>query len=104
MRIVDTTQTGSSAPVQTGRTGATRGANPANGNGASSDKVSPSGDSVELSGFSGRVSQTLASASASRAQKVSQIAAAVQSGTYKVDSHAVSRALVDNAISEGSGR
>jgi anti-sigma28 factor (negative regulator of flagellin synthesis) len=38
---------------------------------------------------------------ASRTQRVAQLAAAVQSGTYQVDPMAVSRAIVDQAISTG---
>ena len=58
-------------------------------------------DRVELSSFTGRISQTLAADSASRAQRVAQLKNAVQSGTYKADAQAVSRALVDQAIAAG---
>jgi flagellar biosynthesis anti-sigma factor FlgM len=103
MRIVDTNQSGNIAPAQAGRTGATRGVNPAGSKGAGGGKISQSGDSVQLSEFSGLVSNSMETQAATRAQKVSQIAAAVQSGTYKVDAQAVSRAIVDHAISGGTG-
>ncbi len=47
------------------------------------------------------VSQILDAGAASRAGKVSRIAAAVQSGSYQVDSQAVSRAIVDDALTGG---
>jgi flagellar biosynthesis anti-sigma factor FlgM len=109
MRIVDTNQPGNTIPLQSGRTGATRPV-PAGESNGSSGKVSQNSDSIELSGLSGRVSQTLQADSASRAEKVNQIAAAVQSGTYQVDAKAVSKAIVDHALSgrdadgDGDGR
>ena len=108
MRIVDTNSSGNPNPIQNGRTGGARPVTNGGTNGGSS-QVSSSGDSVQLSGFSGKVSQSLQTAAADRAQRVSQIAAAVQSGTYKVDSKAVSKAIVDHAIGvdkdgDGDGR
>ena len=100
MRIVDTNQAGNTNPAQTSRTNGTRAVNPAGTKGSGSS-VSPSGDSVQLSGLSGRVSEGLETQAATRAQRVNRIAAAVQSGTYKVDSKAISRALIDQAISGG---
>ena len=101
MRIVDTNSTASSSPAQTGRTAAARPVDATGSNQSGSGQVSSSGDSVQLSGFSGKVAQTLQSDASARAQKVSQIAAAVQSGTYKVDAKAVSHAIVNQAISGG---
>jgi flagellar biosynthesis anti-sigma factor FlgM len=101
MRIVDTNQAGNSSPAQTGRTGATRPVDSTGSKNSGSGKVSQSGDSVQLSGFSGKVSQSLQTDASARAQKVAQVAAAVKSGTYKVDAQAVSRAIVDHAIAGG---
>ncbi len=101
MRIVDTNQSGKTVPAQTDRSGSTRGTGAAGSTGSGSGQVSQSGDSVELSGLSGRVSATLQADSASRAEKVSQVAAAVQSGTYHVDAKAVSKSIVDHALASG---
>jgi flagellar biosynthesis anti-sigma factor FlgM len=68
---------------------------------AETSSSSPSADGVQLSKFAGSLSQIMQSDSANRSQRVAQLAAAVQSGTYQVDPQAVSRALVDHAISAG---
>lgn len=101
MRIVDANQSGNTTPSQADRTGATRAVGPSGSNSSGSGQVSQSGDSVELSGLSGRVSASLQADSASRAQKVNQVAAAVQSGTYQVDAKAVSKAIVNQALTGG---
>lgn len=59
-------------------------------------------DGLQLSSFAGTLSKVLQSDSTGRSQRVAQLAAAVQSGTYQVDPQAVSRAIVDHAISGGS--
>jgi flagellar biosynthesis anti-sigma factor FlgM len=98
MRINDSNSLGSSVPAQTGKTGqVTSGSR--NGSGASR---SATGDSVEISGFTGRISEALQAADSSRSAKVSRISAEISSGTYKVDAMAVSSALVDRAISDSS--
>jgi flagellar biosynthesis anti-sigma factor FlgM len=60
-----------------------------------------SADGLQLSPFAGTLSEVMQSDAASRTQRVAQLAAAVQSGTYQVDPMAVSRAIVDQAISTG---
>jgi anti-sigma28 factor (negative regulator of flagellin synthesis) len=72
------------------------------GESKSVSQVSSGGDQAEFSGFLSRLSQNLQSDTAGRAQRVSQLAAAVQSGSYKVDSASLSRTLVDQAIAAGS--
>ena len=42
-------------------------------------------------------------ASASRVERVAQLTASVQSGSYKVDSQALSHSMVSQAISSGTG-
>ena len=101
MRIVDSNPA-ANTPVQGDRTDAARLTNPAGNDPAGQQKVQPSSDSVQLSGLSGRVAESLQADSAARAQKVSEVAAAVQSGTYTLDAKAVSKALVDHAISAGN--
>ena len=102
MRIVDNS-TANSSPAQTGRTGASRPVESTGSNPSGSGQVSQSGDSVQLSGFSGKVAQSLQSDASARAEKVEQITTAVQSGTYKVDAKAVSHAIVRQALGETDG-
>ena len=52
-------------------------------------------DRADLSEVAGRLSEILQSESASRAEKIQQLKEAVASGTYQVDSAALSRALVN---------
>jgi len=88
------TQTNGTSSV--GRTDRHGDAKPASGAGSGSD-------SVQISGIAGQLSKTLAAGSSSRSQRVSELAQAVRSGTYQVDGAAVSRAMVDQAISMGKG-
>jgi anti-sigma28 factor (negative regulator of flagellin synthesis) len=102
MRI-DSNNLGNLGPSQAERSGETP-AIVSPGKNGSAGKTGASADRVELSGFTGRVSESLQADAASRGQRVSQLAAAVRSGTYKLDSRAVSGAVVDDAISAcGSG-
>jgi flagellar biosynthesis anti-sigma factor FlgM len=97
MRIVDSNQPAGSSPAQSGRTDATRPADstvPSTGGTGNA----PSSDSVQLSGFSGKIAQSLQSDEAARAEKVNQLAAAVQSGNYQINPKAVSHAIVNNAL------
>lgn len=101
MQIVDNNSLNSGQLEQATRTADTQttGA-PGKGSGAPSS-TSPS-DGVQISNFAGTLSQVLQSGSTDRSQRVAQLAAAVQSGTYQVDAAAVSRAMVDHAISSAS--
>ncbi|MCL5746472.1 MAG: flagellar biosynthesis anti-sigma factor FlgM [Acidobacteria bacterium] len=55
-------------------------------------------DRVELSSLAGRLSYFLEAGAQARASRVSQLAADVQGGRYRVDSAAVSRAMLDDAL------
>lgn len=55
-------------------------------------------DGLQLSSFAGSLSRIMQSDSASRADRVAQLTAAVRSGTYQVDPQAVSRAIVDHIV------
>jgi hypothetical protein len=57
---------------------------------------------VELSGALGRLSQTLSSFHSERASRVQALAAQYQSGKYRPDSHATSRAIVASALADGA--
>jgi anti-sigma28 factor (negative regulator of flagellin synthesis) len=58
-------------------------------------------DGLQLSRFAGTLSRVMRSESASRSEKVAQLAAAVKSGTYRVDAAAAGHAIVSHAISVG---
>jgi flagellar biosynthesis anti-sigma factor FlgM len=103
MRIVDSTNIGSAASTQTGRAGGLQSIDSAGKNGSALRKGASATDSVELSSFADRLSQTMQAASASRAQRITELTAAVRSGTYKVDSQALSHTMVSQAISPSSG-
>jgi flagellar biosynthesis anti-sigma factor FlgM len=60
-------------------------------------------DRADLSEVAGRLSEILQSESGSRAQKIQQLKEAVASGTYQVDSAALSRALLNEALTPGAG-
>ena len=70
-------------PQRTGGASATGSSDKSN----SGSQVSSGGDQAEfLCGFLSQLSRNLQTDTAGRAQRVSQLAAAVQSGSYKVDS------------------
>jgi len=101
MRITDQNSQVSTTSTQPQRVGGAQ-ATGSSSQTQSGSQISSGGDQTEFSGFLSRLSQNLQSDTTSRAQRVSQLAAAVQSGSYKVDSAALSRTLVDQAISAGS--
>jgi flagellar biosynthesis anti-sigma factor FlgM len=103
MRIVDSTNLGNVAPAQTGRAGGLQSIDSAGKNGSALRNGASATDSVELSSFADRLSQTMQAASASRAQRITELTAAVRSGSYQVDSQALSHSMVSQAISSGSG-
>ena len=100
MRIVDNSNPGNTAIGQTTHTSQTQAAGSTT-KGAGTSSSSQASDGLQLSKFAGSLSQIIQSDSANRSQRVAQLAAAVQSGSYQVDPMAVSRALVDHAISAG---
>jgi flagellar biosynthesis anti-sigma factor FlgM len=101
MRITDQNPQVSTTSVQPQRAAGAQ-ATGSSGQSKSGNQVSSEGDQAEFSGFLSQLSRNLQTDSAGRAQRVSQLAAAVQSGSYKVDSAALSKTLVDQAISAGS--
>lgn len=101
MRIVDSTNPGNTTPAKTGRTGELHSTDAAGKTGSPTRKDSVGSDSVELSGFTDRLSRTMQGAAVSRAQRVTELTAAVRSGSYLADAKAVSHSLVSEAISSG---
>ncbi len=100
MRI-DNSNPGTPALGQTAPAAETQAAGSTTKSTGTSAPSSSAADGLQLSKFAGSLSQIMQSDSANRSQRVAQLAAAVQSGSYKVDPQAVSRALVDHAISAG---
>ncbi len=84
-------QTGGIQPGQSGRSDA-------------KSRNGGQGDRVDISSFAGQISQSLSAADSSRTAHVEAVAAAVRSGTYRVDSQALSRSIVDEALSPSGGR
>ncbi len=103
MRIVDSTNIGNSTPAQSARPGALQSIDQAGKGAAALRKSSSATDSVQLSSFADRLSQSVQAAAASRAQRIGELTAAVRSGTYHVDASAISHAMVSSAISSASG-
>ncbi len=64
------------------------------------DSASP--DSAELSGLAGRISQALSRDNSARSEKAQQLSAAVASGQYNPDAAAVSRGVVNEALTSSA--
>ncbi len=101
MRIVDSSNLGNAAPAQTGRAGALQSIDQAGKHGAASRKGASTDDSVQLSSFADRLSQSLQATATSRAQRISERTAAVRSGSYSIDAHTISHSMVSEAVSGG---
>jgi len=97
MRISDPNGLGHLASAQSGRAAETEAANPSL-KGGKAGGGSAASDRVELSSFTGRLSEALTASSAGRAQRVAQLKAAVDAGTYQPDPDAISRAIVDHSL------
>jgi len=61
------------------------------------------GDRVEFSGSLGQLARVLSSDGSGRAARVQALAAQYQSGAYRPDSAATSRAMITEALSAGAG-
>ncbi len=100
MRIYDLNLTGTSA-AETGRTHETQRADTADTAkvGRANDRSS---DRVELSSALGSLSRALTAHHSDRATRVQDLAAQYQSGNYRPDSQATSRAMVSDALAAGA--
>jgi anti-sigma28 factor (negative regulator of flagellin synthesis) len=72
-----------------------------NGTGRPGSRFDASGDRVEISSLSGQIADASTSSQVAQANRVSKLAAMYQSGRYQVDSMAVSRAIVSQALQAG---
>jgi anti-sigma28 factor (negative regulator of flagellin synthesis) len=61
-------------------------------------QTSATGDNLQLSGFAARLNGGLAADTSNRASRVSVVADAVRSGTFQIDSSAVSRSIIAEGL------
>ena len=64
----------------------------------STQTTTGTGDNLQLSGFAARLNSGLAADTSNRAHNVSVVAAAVSAGTFRIDTAAVSRAIVTEGL------
>ena len=98
MKIYDQNISGTSAS-QTGRAQEAQNASRAGGGRAAGAKADTSGDQVEFSGSLSRLSRTLGTFDASRAERIQALAAQFQTGRYRPDSTGTSRGMITEALS-----
>ena len=102
MKIYDTNLTGASA-AEAARAQESQKLD-RSGRQSSSSAGAGGTDRVEFSGALGRLSHTLSTFQQGRSSRVEALAAQYQSGHYRTDSHATSRAMVSEALhAEGKG-
>jgi flagellar biosynthesis anti-sigma factor FlgM len=95
MRVTNQNLTGASAAG----TSNTQDVQKSGNSSSSSATASAGGDTVELSSTMGSLSRAMQSFGSSRANMVQSLAAQYQSGTYQVDSAAISRGMISEALS-----
>jgi flagellar biosynthesis anti-sigma factor FlgM len=100
MRIYDRDLTGT-ASAESGRSQETQRAD-RDTSATSPQSNNTSSDRVELSSGLATVSRALAAYGSDRANKVQQLTAQVQSGSYSPNSLSISQGMVANALSSGA--
>jgi anti-sigma28 factor (negative regulator of flagellin synthesis) len=100
MRIYDSNLAGTSA-AESGRTAETVKITGGSGKEAAGS-TDRSGDRVELSSTLGRLARAMESIGSARSLRVEALAALYQSGNYRVDSAATSRAMIGEALAAGA--
>jgi anti-sigma28 factor (negative regulator of flagellin synthesis) len=73
----------------------------ANGRSSSGSQKNGSSGDLQLSGFAARLNSGLSAETSSRANRVSQIAKTISSGTFTVDTAAMSHSIVSEALQSG---
>ncbi len=102
MKIQDSANLSNLAPsTNTARTAGTESVR-SSGGGAGTSGAQRSSDQVSLSDFASQISSHLEASAASREARVSQLAAAYQSGSYQPDLAAVSKSIVDSSMGSAS--
>jgi anti-sigma28 factor (negative regulator of flagellin synthesis) len=102
MKIYDVSTTGTSA-VETGRTQESQRIGSESGSGAAKAGQS-SRDHVELSSMLNSLSKAIATDGNNRSARVQALTAQYRSGNHEVNSAAVSRAMITDAVSPQGGR
>lgn len=102
MRIDDRNLNGA-AGLQTGRTPDTHVAERPGSASVSQVSESTGGDRVEISGTAGLISQALGTNSADRSQRIQQLATDYRAGSYRPNSLATSKAIVQDALERTDG-
>ena len=98
MKIYDQNISGASAS-QTGRAQEAQNAGRAGAGKAAAAEVDPSGDQVAFSGTLSRLSRTLGTFEAGRAERVQALAEQFQAGNYRPDPVGTSRGMISEALS-----
>lgn len=93
-------QNPASSAAQTGRADSTQSLSSGRRTGQSRGASQTGSDGVDLSSLAGRISQGLEAAEDSRVAYVNRIAESLRDGSYQVDSLAISRGLIDEAMSK----
>jgi len=101
MKINDTNISGTAVPA---KTDAVQSAQQSTRSDGKSKAAGASGDRVVISDLTGNLAAALAAPDGPRAAYVNRIAETVRSGNYQIDSKAISRSLVDEALSRSGGR
>jgi flagellar biosynthesis anti-sigma factor FlgM len=60
--------------------------------------VTDAGDNLQLSGFAAKLNGGLSADATSRAERVSQLAKAVNNGTFQIDSSRIAGSLISEAL------
>lgn len=94
MKVLDTNLAGTSAASQAPSPVTVR----QSGVSTSSPGLSGGGDRVELSGFTGKLSQALAGQTQDRATRVAALARDYQAGRYSGDANQTSHAIVQETL------
>ncbi len=98
MKIQDSANLSNLAPsTDLAKTAATQSVRSTTG-GSGASQTQRTSDQVSLSDFASKISSQLDASAASRAERVSQLAAAYQSGSYQPDLSAVSKSIVDASV------
>ena len=102
MKVYDVNLTGATA-AGTGRSQESLKAESAGGasSGGKSGGTQGPADQVEFSSTLGRLSRAMSAYGSARSERVAGLAAAYQSGSYRVDSRATSRGMIAEALAGG---
>jgi anti-sigma28 factor (negative regulator of flagellin synthesis) len=102
MRI-DNPNLNGAAGLQPGRTNETPAVDALTSTSGTQGSGPAGGDRADISSLAGSISQTLATQTVGRAQRIQELAQQYSAGTYKPDARSISSALVQDAIGGKDG-